>query len=88
MFLMCTNIFSVLNLGKQCSIDALLEKTIKHMLFLQSVTKHADKLKETGEPKVFVVLDLRYNYIYTFCPFNYILLETLFVVNAPLVYFS
>lgn len=41
-------------LRKQCSIDALLEKTIKHMLFLQSVTKHADKLKETGEPKVCV----------------------------------
>ncbi|XP_073099367.1 transcription factor LHW isoform X2 [Elaeis guineensis] len=38
--------------GAKCSIDALLEKTIKHMLFLQSVTKHVDKLKETGEPKV------------------------------------
>lgn len=38
--------------GAKCSIDALLEKTIKHMLFLQSVTKHADKLKETGEPKI------------------------------------
>lgn len=37
---------------EQCSIDALLEKTIKHMLFLQSVTKHGDKLKVTGEPKV------------------------------------
>ena len=56
LFLMCTNIFTILlNLGKQCSIDALLEKTIKHMLFLQSVTKHADKLKEIGEPKVFVI---------------------------------
>lgn len=38
----------------QCSIDALLERTIKHMLFLQSVTKHADKLKQTGETKVWV----------------------------------
>ncbi|KAG9129001.1 hypothetical protein Leryth_014764 [Lithospermum erythrorhizon] len=38
--------------GIKCSIDALLERTIKHMLFLQSVTKHADKLKQTGEPKV------------------------------------
>ncbi|KAJ1440761.1 hypothetical protein SESBI_01835 [Sesbania bispinosa] len=37
---------------KQCSIDALLERTIKHMLFLQSVTKHADKLKQTGESKI------------------------------------
>ncbi|KAJ4810943.1 Transcription factor-related family protein [Rhynchospora pubera] len=38
--------------GEKCSIDALLEKTIKHMLFLQSVAKHADKLKEAGEPKI------------------------------------
>ncbi|KAL5709111.1 hypothetical protein ACHQM5_019833 [Ranunculus cassubicifolius] len=38
--------------GAKCSIDALLERTIKHMLFLQSVTKHADKLKNTGESKI------------------------------------
>ncbi|KAE8688740.1 bHLH157 protein [Hibiscus syriacus] len=38
--------------GAKCSIDALLEKTIKHMLFLQSVIKHADKLKQTGESKI------------------------------------
>nr|DAD48366.1 TPA_asm: hypothetical protein HUJ06_018303 [Nelumbo nucifera] len=38
--------------GTKCSIDALLERTIKHMLFLQSVTKHADKLKQTGESKI------------------------------------
>ncbi|XWS71406.1 hypothetical protein CRYUN_Cryun03dG0135700 [Craigia yunnanensis] len=38
--------------GAKCSIDALLEKTIKHMLFLQSVTKHADNLKQTGESKI------------------------------------
>ncbi|XP_022730977.1 transcription factor LHW-like isoform X2 [Durio zibethinus] len=38
--------------GAKCSIDALLEKTIKHMLFLQSVTKHADKLRQTGESKM------------------------------------
>ncbi|KAJ4766694.1 Transcription factor-related family protein [Rhynchospora pubera] len=37
--------------GAKCSIDALLEKTIKHMVFLQSVTKHANKLKESGRPK-------------------------------------
>ncbi|KAK1354531.1 Basic helix-loop-helix (BHLH) DNA-bindingsuperfamily protein [Heracleum sosnowskyi] len=36
----------------KCSIDALLERTIKHMLFLQSVTKHADKLKQTGESMI------------------------------------
>lgn len=38
--------------GAKCSIDALLEKTIKHMLFLQSVTKHADKLQQTEESKI------------------------------------
>lgn len=38
--------------GAKCSIDALLERTIKHMLFLQSVTKHAEKLKNTGESKI------------------------------------
>ncbi|XP_021720561.1 transcription factor LHW-like isoform X1 [Chenopodium quinoa] len=38
--------------GAKCSIDSLLERTIKHMLFLQSVTKHADKLKQTVESKV------------------------------------
>ncbi|XP_059659658.1 transcription factor LHW-like isoform X2 [Cornus florida] len=38
--------------GAKCSIDALLERTIKHMLFLQSVTKHADKLKHVGESKI------------------------------------
>ncbi|ONK57522.1 uncharacterized protein A4U43_C09F1360 [Asparagus officinalis] len=38
--------------NKKCSIDALLEKTIKHMLFLQSVAKHADTLKDIGEPKL------------------------------------
>ncbi|GFP97161.1 transcription factor lhw [Phtheirospermum japonicum] len=36
----------------KCSIDALLERTIKHMLFLQGVTKHADKLKQTAESKI------------------------------------
>ncbi|XP_038979355.1 uncharacterized protein LOC120109718 isoform X1 [Phoenix dactylifera] len=38
----------------KCSIDALLDRTIKHMLFLQSVTKYADKLKQTDEPKMIV----------------------------------
>uniref|UniRef100_A0A5B6YGP3 Putative transcription factor LHW-like isoform X1 n=1 Tax=Davidia involucrata TaxID=16924 RepID=A0A5B6YGP3_DAVIN len=38
--------------GAKCSIDTLLERTIKHMIFLQSVTKHADKLKQTGESKI------------------------------------
>ncbi|XP_042437760.1 uncharacterized protein LOC122023617 [Zingiber officinale] len=38
--------------GAKCSIDALLDKTIRHMLFLQSVTKYADKLKQADEPKI------------------------------------
>lgn len=38
--------------GAKLSIDALLERTIKHMLFLQSVTKHADKLKQNGESEI------------------------------------
>ncbi|XP_057863033.1 uncharacterized protein LOC131071279 isoform X1 [Cryptomeria japonica] len=38
--------------GAKCSIDTLLERTIKHMHFLQSVTKYADKLKLTGKSKV------------------------------------
>lgn len=36
----------------QCSIDSLLERTIKHMLFLESITKHADKLNICAESKV------------------------------------
>ncbi|KAF9600034.1 hypothetical protein IFM89_002507 [Coptis chinensis] len=31
---------------KQCSIDSLLDQTIKHMLFLRSVTNRAEKLKQ------------------------------------------
>jgi len=38
--------------GTKGSIDALLERTIRHMVFLQSVTKHAEKLKQSGESKV------------------------------------
>ncbi|KAL8548017.1 hypothetical protein ACS0TY_007350 [Phlomoides rotata] len=48
--------------GSKCSIDSLLERAIKHMIFLQSVTKHAEKLhkcsasklldKETGMQKI------------------------------------
>ncbi|ONK60272.1 uncharacterized protein A4U43_C08F16350 [Asparagus officinalis] len=41
--------------GAKCSIDALLEKTIKYMLFLQSVAKHADTLKDIGEPKAILL---------------------------------
>lgn len=34
--------------GAKCSIDSLLERTIRHMVFMQSVTKHADKLSKCG----------------------------------------
>lgn len=36
----------------KCSIDTLLDRTIKHMLYLQSVTKYADKFKQADEPKM------------------------------------
>jgi len=36
----------------QCSIDSLLERTIKHMIFMQSVTKHADKLSKCAKQRV------------------------------------
>ncbi|KAG5401807.1 hypothetical protein IGI04_016414 [Brassica rapa subsp. trilocularis] len=38
--------------GSKCSIDSLLERTIKHMLFLQNVTKHADKLSKSATTKM------------------------------------
>ncbi|KAF3434214.1 hypothetical protein FNV43_RR25317 [Rhamnella rubrinervis] len=38
--------------GGKCSIDSLLDRTIKYMLFLQSVTKYADKLTQADEPKL------------------------------------
>ncbi|EOX94495.1 Basic helix-loop-helix DNA-binding superfamily protein isoform 3 [Theobroma cacao] len=38
--------------GAKCSIDSLLERTIKHMVFLQGITKHADKLSKCAESKI------------------------------------
>uniref|UniRef100_A0A7N0RBG5 BHLH domain-containing protein n=1 Tax=Kalanchoe fedtschenkoi TaxID=63787 RepID=A0A7N0RBG5_KALFE len=38
------------NTGK-CSIDALLDSTVKHMLFLQNVTKYAEKLQQIADQK-------------------------------------
>ncbi|CAI9107668.1 OLC1v1007081C3 [Oldenlandia corymbosa var. corymbosa] len=32
--------------GSKCSIDSLLERTIKHMVFMQSITKHVEKLSK------------------------------------------
>lgn len=45
---------------KQCSIDSLLDRTIKYMLFLQGVTKYADKLKQADEPKVTIGFGYKY----------------------------
>ncbi|KAK6940683.1 Transcription factor MYC/MYB N-terminal [Dillenia turbinata] len=38
--------------GSKCSIDSLLERTIKHMLFLQSITRHAEKLNRCAESRL------------------------------------
>ncbi|KAK6646177.1 hypothetical protein PHAVU_L006001 [Phaseolus vulgaris] len=38
--------------GGKCSIDSLLDRTIRYMLFLQSVLKYTDKLQEPSEPKL------------------------------------
>ncbi|KAK9059359.1 hypothetical protein SSX86_021979 [Deinandra increscens subsp. villosa] len=38
--------------GEKMSIDGLLDRTIKHMIFLQNVTKQADKIKRADEPKM------------------------------------
>ncbi|XP_055812472.1 transcription factor bHLH157-like isoform X1 [Solanum dulcamara] len=38
--------------GAKCSIDGLLDKTIKHMLFLRSVTDQADKLRFQAQTEV------------------------------------
>ncbi|XVF80937.1 hypothetical protein PTKIN_Ptkin15bG0115700 [Pterospermum kingtungense] len=38
--------------GAKCSIDSLLESTIKHLVFLQGITKHADKLSKCAESKM------------------------------------
>ncbi|KAJ0792441.1 putative transcription factor bHLH family [Helianthus annuus] len=53
--------------GSKCSIDSLLERTIKHMLFMQCVTKHADKIDKYAELKVHVN-KIRKNY--KFCPLS------------------
>lgn len=38
--------------GAKCSIDTLLDLTIRHMVFMQSIAKYADKLKQPYESKV------------------------------------
>ncbi|XP_010920506.1 transcription factor LHW isoform X2 [Elaeis guineensis] len=38
--------------GSKCSIDALLDRTVKHMLFLKSVSSQAEKLRMSAIPKV------------------------------------
>lgn len=62
-YLASCNILLTSVMMQQCSIDSLLDRTIKYMLFLQSVTKYADELKQSDEPKVsssfyiFIILD-------------------------------
>lgn len=38
--------------GAKCSIDTLLDLTIRHMVFMQSIAKYADKLKQPYQPKL------------------------------------
>lgn len=38
--------------GGKCSIDSLLDRTIRYMLFLRSVIKYADMIHEPNEPKL------------------------------------
>ncbi|XP_010473730.1 PREDICTED: transcription factor bHLH157-like, partial [Camelina sativa] len=40
--------------GAKCSIDTLLDLTIKHMEFMQSLAKYADRLKQPYESKLMV----------------------------------
>ncbi|XP_076885158.1 transcription factor bHLH157-like [Bidens hawaiensis] len=47
--------------GEKMSIDCLLDRTIKHMLFLQSVTKHADRIKQVDEPKYNGIIQNNYS---------------------------
>lgn len=61
----CRNLFTELRIDYnilvsfccviQCSIDALLDRTIKHMLFLQCVPSQAEKLRHSAQPKVFTL---------------------------------
>ncbi|KAL0693979.1 hypothetical protein Bca4012_061159 [Brassica carinata] len=38
--------------GAKCSIDTLLDLTIRYMVFMQSIAKYADKLKQPYQPKL------------------------------------
>ncbi|KAF5729779.1 transcription factor LHW [Tripterygium wilfordii] len=38
--------------SRKCSIDSLLDLTVKHMHFLQSITQYADELKQIDTPKL------------------------------------
>ncbi|KAA8518944.1 hypothetical protein F0562_016282 [Nyssa sinensis] len=45
--------------GTKCSIDGLLDQTIKHMLFLRNVTDQADKLRQWAHQEVIDRKDLK-----------------------------
>lgn len=38
--------------GAKLSIDVLLGRTVKHMIYMQSLAKHGDRLKQVDEPKL------------------------------------
>ncbi|KAL6579197.1 hypothetical protein OROMI_009413 [Orobanche minor] len=46
--------------GEKMSIDRLLERTIRHLRFMQSLTKHAESLKQTDKPKRMEVMKNHY----------------------------
>ena len=56
-FLNCLINFG-LNYGIQCSIDNLLERTVKHMMYLRMVTSQAEKLKRFADREVRLVMFL------------------------------
>ncbi|EPS58800.1 hypothetical protein M569_16012, partial [Genlisea aurea] len=62
--------------GAKCSIDSLLDRTIKHIVFLQNVTKYGNQMKQTSQVCFFITeSDLRgatwayeVGFEYTVCP--------------------
>ena len=52
--------------SKQGSIDSLLQHTVKHMLFLQSITKHNDNLNKFADSN----MEVRFRDVFIFQPFG------------------
>lgn len=74
----------------QCSIDALLDRTVSHMLFLESISSHAEKLKqnshEVGGSKQLLLAYMHTTIIYISYPafFSSFLLHLLRIINCLL----